>query len=132
MNATNKLNSIAFVDFFIRSKSFKADFDEKLAKKFYKDIRCGILHQAQTKGNSQLSYNGNVMVERMINGIRVNVLMFSNALIHEFEEYIRLLHSGHKLGRENFIKKMQFIVEPNYRIPKHEHKMRFQALSNDE
>ncbi|MBT2764298.1 hypothetical protein [Paenibacillus sp. ISL-20] len=109
----------------MRSQRFKHEFNENLAKKFYQDIRCGILHQAQTKGNSQLSYTSSVMVERIHNGIRVNVLMFSEALIKEFEDYIRLLEIGNRLARENFLKKMQFIVDPNDRSPKRGYGLRF-------
>lgn len=33
---------------------FKEDFDDEKAKMFYKQIRCGILHQAETKESSKI------------------------------------------------------------------------------
>lgn len=39
-----------FVSFLATREPFKQDFDEALAKDFYVAVRCGLLHEARTKG----------------------------------------------------------------------------------
>lgn len=82
-----------------------------MAMKFYKDIRCGILHSAQTKNGSMLSTESEIAIE-FINGkssIKVNVNMFSEEMKRYFESYIVRLRYGDKKTRENFITKMYYI-----------------------
>lgn len=109
-DSTDSPNRDAFVAFFTRSEYFAEYFNIATAKVFYGDIRCGILHQAQTKRNTQLTYIGDQMVERINNGIRVNVELFSNALFKEFDDYVDSLRSGDIEIREKFINKMNYIV----------------------
>lgn len=44
-------------------KSFSEVFDSSKAERFYTDIRYGILHSAQTKNGSQLTYKKSYLVE---------------------------------------------------------------------
>src|SRR5439155_22665118 len=39
-----------FVSFFRNRPPFSEEFDEALAREFYAEIRCGLLHEARTKG----------------------------------------------------------------------------------
>jgi hypothetical protein len=39
-----------FVSFLTKRQPFKPHFDKALADAFYKEVRCGILHEARTKG----------------------------------------------------------------------------------
>jgi hypothetical protein len=110
VKATPQPNIKAFISFFLTSEHFKEDFRERSAKIFYEDIRCGILHQAQTKRNSQLTRTGNEMVLEIENGIRVNVDMFCMSLNCEFTDYITKLKSGDFETRIKFIKKMKYII----------------------
>lgn len=101
----------AFVNFLTSSQYFRDEFGTSKAIKFYSDIRNGILHQAQTKKNSQLTIFSGQMVEKLPNGIRVDVIIFYEALRQEFYSYVSRLLDPVELGlRENFIVKMSYIV----------------------
>jgi len=103
---------------------------QKMAEKFYGDIRCGILHSAQTKGNSYLFFDNSNVIEMFNNhSIGVNVVEFSNRLresifqycdnllnsnIDYLSEYIcRYQQYGHVYFesniRLNFVSKMNYI-----------------------
>ena len=43
-----------FVNFLMRRQNFKENFSKEDAEKFYKDIRCGILYQAEIMGETLL------------------------------------------------------------------------------
>lgn len=89
--------------------------NKSLAELFYKHIRCGILHSAQTYGSSMLSCEGGRTISYMNKntqneGIRVEVRQISNEFEHYFkEDYINRLRSGNQTTRENFIAKMQYV-----------------------
>lgn len=78
---------------------------------FYKHIRCGILHSAQTKSGSQLTYNKDYAVEffNCETNIRVDVLNFSHELYGYFEHYITRLKDGDIKTRKAFLRKMQYL-----------------------
>lgn len=42
-------SSSMFISFLVSREPFKSEFNRNLAKKFYKNIRCGILHEASAK-----------------------------------------------------------------------------------
>lgn len=101
----------AFVNFLVRSICFRQHFNRRTASYFYYDIRNGILHQAQTKRNTQLSVGQEKMVIEIQNGIRLDVVKFKDELINEYEAYLALLRQRSNEGiRENFIKKMSYIM----------------------
>lgn len=95
---------------FLRKELFDVfDFEEK-AKIFYKDIRCGILHSAQTKNGSRLTFDKEYVIEIFEeNKIRVDVGNFSERLWEYYIHYIGKLRKGDLYLRQNFIKKMNFI-----------------------
>lgn len=81
------------------------------AECFYGDIRCGILHSAQTKNGSQLTFGKNYTVE-LFEGkkIRVDVRNLADRIWDYYMEYKgRLLNPEEVYLRENFIKKMKHI-----------------------
>ncbi len=82
-----------------------------MAERFYKDIRCGILHSAQTKNGSRLTVEGTATVEFMNEqgSIRVDVVKFSNELKKYFQEYTMRLKNGDERTRLRFVTKMNFI-----------------------
>lgn len=101
----------AFINFLTTSKYFESNFGVIEARRFYKHIRNGIIHQAQTQGNTQLTINALHMVELVPRGIRVDVGLFHRALKDEVRNYIdRLRSHDNHIIRENFIRKMGFIV----------------------
>lgn len=87
-----------------------------LAELFYEEIRCGILHSAQTKGCSLLTCDGDAPIsycERNGDvGIKVNVGLFSDVLERYFNnDYVRRIKDENAINRENFIKKMKFVCQ---------------------
>lgn len=89
-----KYNWQAFRDFFNHSNFFP-DFkdNDELTKLFFDEIRCGLLHQAESKTNSLINIKNSKMVvfidpTNLDAGIILNRTLFHTALKHEFEKYI--------------------------------------------
>lgn len=105
---------------FLKSKFpdlFNNNTSIDLASLFYDNIRCGILHSAQTKGCSMLSCDYNEIIGICYDddgkaGIIVNVPKFSRILKEYFyNDYLSRLINGHNSTRKAFINKMQFVCE---------------------
>ncbi|WP_068782449.1 hypothetical protein [Paenibacillus sp. GM2] len=111
------ISKLAFRRFFTRSEYFKHSFNDRVAGVFYDDIRCGILHQAQTKNGSQLTTDSYLpLVSEVDNGIRVNIILFYESLLKEYQNYInRLFDPANYDLRLNFIVKMDFIANKSNR-----------------
>ena len=86
---------------------------DRVARRFYKDIRCGILHSAQTKNGSCLTYNKDYTVQCQGNGIMmVNVEGMYDLLDQYFRRYCEeLMDVEQRELRVNFIKKMDDITK---------------------
>lgn len=69
------------------------------------------MHQAQTKRNTQLTFEQENMIIEIENGISLDVIKFKDELLNEYQEYLERLNnnSNYEL-RENFIKKMDYIT----------------------
>lgn len=83
-----------------------------LARKFYSDIRCGILHSAQTKNGSQLTVNKSYVVSYIDNSncISVDVKGISRIIEEYFLNYIdKLKDSNNEDERYMFMKKMNYM-----------------------
>jgi len=79
-----------FISFLKNRKPFISTFDENLAKEFYENIRCGLLHEASTKGGWRIWATNN-------NGLLINKdskIVYRN----NFEIAIREYTEGY--GRE--------------------------------
>lgn len=84
-----------------------------IAESFYTNIRCGILHSAQTKNESMLSEREEPPVDFVGNTLVVSVKGMSILLKKYFENYLKkLLEPNNKNLRNNFIKKMSFVCRP--------------------
>lgn len=84
--------------------------DQKIAKSFYTNIRCGILHSAQTKNESRLSDREDVVVTFEGNILVVSVKGVSSLLKAYFEHYLQKLSDPNEvILRNNFINKMKFV-----------------------
>ena len=102
-----------FVDF-LRQTSFKDYFTtEDMAKVFYDQIRCGILHQAETKGSSRLLIRAGVPLVDWTEdgtGLTVNRSLFHEQLVEVFAKYLSSLRDASDSElRKNFRKKMDHI-----------------------
>lgn len=106
-----------FTNFFERSEVLKKEFTKNQAKLFYDHFRCGILHQAEIKGDSLVWRVGPLVRENSPNGITVNRQKFHEVLVCEFNAYTQKLRDKTMTGdlRLKFRTKMDYICrKPQY------------------
>lgn len=104
------MSSEIFTDFLSKRIPFSKHFDVDLAFEFYKNVRCGLLHEAHTKG-------GWTIWAKSPDGIvvnRDNKIVYRDNFREAFNLYIddygeRLLTN--KELKESFIRKFDFICE---------------------
>lgn len=87
----------------------------KSAEKFYTDIRCGILHSAQTKKKSKLTFDKNYVID-LVNYenedyIYVDVYNMTQVIEKYYLNYVRNLKIEKHNDRFNFVKKMDYICK---------------------
>jgi len=88
---------------------FCGGFNEVLATRFYKDFRCGILHQAETYGDSRVWSVGE-LIQTDGDEITINRNEFHKRLKAEFQGYLDELRDPRNTElRKNFRTKMDFI-----------------------
>lgn len=81
-----------------------------VAEDFYSNIRCGILHSAQTKAESRLTDRDGFVVTVENKVLIVSVAGVTNLVKNYFNSYAnRLLDSKEQELRKKFIKKMTFV-----------------------
>ena len=80
-----------FTHFFERSDVLKKEFTENQRKLFYEHFRCGILHQAELKGDSLVWKVGPLVWDNTHNGITVNRQKLHEILVCEFNAYTQKL-----------------------------------------
>lgn len=100
-----------FCEFLMGRSSFKSEFTGDRAKRFYDNFRCGILHQAETKGDSRVWSCGPLLQD---DGARiiVNRNLFHSLLKDEFQVYLgELKDPPNATLRVNFRQKMDFIAK---------------------
>lgn len=105
-----------FWTFFRGSQYFKTNFTRKISDIFYSHVRCGLLHQAQTKKGTLIRADQETMISPapggLVNGIIVDRLRFHDAIKKEISTYGNRLESSDEDSadlRKNFIIKMQHI-----------------------
>lgn len=92
-----KFNWQAFRDFFKHSNNFSAfKGDDDLCKQFFKQIRCGLLHQAESKFNSVINIKRKELVTKIdstdvTKGLIINRKIFHEALCDDFKQYFENL-----------------------------------------
>jgi len=98
---------------FLTTTSFGEYFDERQAVLFYRQIRCGILHQAELRGSSKIATEGAMVVYSSDNqGLIVNRLDFHKQLLMVLDQYASSLRDSKNVDiREKFIKKMRSICK---------------------
>jgi len=84
-------------------------------KQFYSDIRCGILHSAQTKNKSRLTFGKCYAVDIDSSGVMlVDVGNFSKRMEGYYNNYLSRLRNPSEITlRQHFIDKMNFICRIN-------------------
>jgi len=99
---------------FLTQTSFGDFFSEETAVMFYKQFRCGILHQAEVKATSLVRRRQVPLVDFTDDrqGLIINRELFHRQLVIEFEHYVGQLRENNPLSkvmRQNFRKKMDYI-----------------------
>jgi hypothetical protein len=106
---TDKKSKATFAKFLSTSPGFKKYFSLDRAKQFYTDFRCGILHQAETGGDSKVWSVGELLRDDA-GRLTVNRTKFHEQLKTDIEAYITALRdTKNSTLRANFRKKMKFI-----------------------
>lgn len=98
---------------FLTETRMEKHFTPEMAKLFYKTIRCGILHQAETTEDTLVKKNAKQFVVQRSSsgkGLVINAARFHDELNAAFEEYAEALLNGDKTLRANFMKKMDHIA----------------------
>ena len=95
---------------------FNDIFNHETADAFYTNIRCGILHSAETAGKSSLILDRDYPVFLQGNGVlMVNPKNTCNLICQYFEKYCNELSDpANKTLRTSFINKMDHIAKKNY------------------
>lgn len=113
-------DALTFFSFFKRSEKFKTFFDtEEKANIFYAKIRCGLLHQGQTKGKSLIHIKKGEPMLKWINesniaeGLSIQRRLFVDEVKVVYEQYLQELEKPHNLNfrRQTLEKKMKYIVD---------------------
>ena len=114
------MNEKAFFDFFQRSSNFKSFFNyQHKATVFYKHIRCGLLHQAQTKKKSTIHIRNEEMLQwvnpgNIEKGLIIQRRLFHNEVTSIYNDYVNKLKETRNLNlRSKLKRKMDFIVNQN-------------------
>jgi len=103
-----------FVDFLTQT-SFGEFFDKRQATLFYRQIRCGILHQAEIRGSSKILIEEEIPLVKYDDqerGLLVNRRLFHKQLLSEFNNYVsKLSDSSNTQLRNRFRRKMKMICK---------------------
>lgn len=96
-----------FVSFLTERQPFKPHFDDALADSFYKEVRCGVLHEARTKGKwIIMAKNPSHIVDR--NGPTLYRDNFQKALTQFIRDYRKKVLQDPEMQRA-FIRKFDHL-----------------------
>jgi hypothetical protein len=102
------------VTFLTQRPAFKPFFDESLAKRFYNEFRCGIVHNAQVFGTG-LVWSVGPLVKQDGGQITVNRTAFHEALMRELAAYLNELRQPTQPElRQHFRTKMNFVADGKF------------------
>jgi hypothetical protein len=106
--------SSTLVKSFLGGEHFRPDFDDVARESFYKDIRCGLLHQAEAKKLWLIRRGRKTLLEKVGGGYVLDVVRFHHALTASFNDYLTTLVDEGEYGallRDNLWKKMKSIAD---------------------
>ena len=112
-----KDHHLVFYNFFHKNKNLFGDLQD-YALEFYSNIRCGILHQAETRGNFIILLNDSAPIfDATTNSI--NSKKFYISVRHSLINYIKLLHQSISTDEiwTNAVRKLQHICD-NHILPR--------------
>ena len=102
-----------FFQAFLTETRLGSHFTKDTAGLFYDTIRCGILHQAETKADSLVKKKpGTFVLEQSSSGkgLVINARRFHRELEAAFGDYVAALLSGDPKVRASFITKMKYVA----------------------
>jgi hypothetical protein len=106
---TNGKSKATFCRFLTTRPLFAGDFTEDLAERFYKEFRCGILHQAEIGGDSKV-WSVGPLIRDDGGKLIVNRNQLHERLKAEFQHYLAELRNPANVDlRAKFRAKMDFI-----------------------
>jgi len=99
-----------FCQFLTSRSQFRDNFSQSLAGQFYDEFRCGLLHQAEVRGNGKV-WSVGPLIQKVGDNVIVNRNAFHEHLNSEFAAYLQELRDPSNTQlRSNFRKKMNFIA----------------------
>jgi hypothetical protein len=114
---TKKKSKEMFKKYLSESEGFRDHFNEIHAEKFYYDVRCGILHQAEIMGPSLLWSVGPLKGEKADGTPHINRTQFHELLKEDFNRYCNeLKNPANSELRKNFRLKMDFIARKETQV----------------
>jgi len=101
-----------YITQFLSGPRFQPDFDQDARLRFYEDVRCGLLHQAEAKGMWLVRRGQSKMLRIVTNGSGyiIDVERFHDAVRLSLEDYCRdIVDSSQEDLRGNLWRKMEQI-----------------------
>ena len=106
----NSKSQSFYVQFLSKREPFSNVFDEQLAKDFYKNVRCALLHEAMTRNGWTIRIDTDVLVEQKAGRKILNRYYFLEYLKEYILKYrANVLNS--KERKNAFIRKMNCICQ---------------------
>jgi hypothetical protein len=106
---TEGKSKVTFCKFLTTRPLFAGDFTEDLAERFYKEFRCGILHQAEIGGDSKV-WSVGPLIRDDGGKLIVNRNKLHERLKAEFQHYLAELRNPANVDlRAKFRAKMDFV-----------------------
>lgn len=102
---TNKVSAKMFRDFLSRNTALKALGNS--GDWFYKDIRCGILHQGESRGGWRVLRSGPILDKK---AKAINATKILCALRYEIQQYALIIQTDEQLWN-NCCKKMKSVCD---------------------
>ena len=104
--------STYFRDFLRNRAPFSQEFPANLIDGFYRDVRCGLLHEARTKGGWMISTRSS---KALVHQKRTSIVLYRHRLLACFEQYFQ--DYRHRLlmvqaTQEALIRKFDFLCLP--------------------
>ncbi len=110
LEGTDGASRKTFCKFLTTRPQFSGEFTPQLADQFYREFRCGVLHQAEVGGSSKV-WSVGPLLQNEGGSLTVNRNTFHERLKAEFESYLQELRTPvNEALRTNFRKKMNFIA----------------------
>lgn len=103
----------AYFEAFLTETRLGQHFTKETAGLYYTTIRCGILHQTETKADSRVNKKvGAPVVELSVSGkgLVINARRFHEELEAALDDHAEALASGDAALRDAFVKKMKHVA----------------------